>query len=83
MSAASFPQDISELKKIFVAGGAIASIIVATIQKKNIIGVIFEKVPSLLPLKDLKLPEILPEVLDLQNAECKMLVDAFYQGLVG
>lgn len=77
----AFAQDVSELKKIFVAGGAIASIVVAAIQKKNILSVIFEKVPYLLALKDLKLPEVLPEVLDLQNPECKELVDAFYRGL--
>jgi len=77
----AFAQDVSELKKIFVAGGAVAAIIVAAIQKQNVLGAVFQKVPYLLSLKDLKLPEILPEVLDLQNAECKELVDAFYQGL--
>lgn len=78
----AFAQDVTELKKLFAAGGAVAAIVVAVIAHKNIFGAILGKLPAITALADLKIPELLPEVLDVQESEAVELVHAFYSNFV-
>ena len=73
-----FASDVSELKKLFAAGGAAASIIKSLTKKENVFSAVLGKLPVLLACAEIKFPEVLPEMLDIQKDEAFELVEAFY-----
>ena len=72
--------DISELKKIVVGAGAIAALVRAVANKQPVWASAIAKLPFLIPLSELKVEAVLPELLDLSKEECVELVGSFYIG---
>lgn len=75
-------QDISELKKVVGALGAVVAVVKVAAQKKGvpaILGTVLAKAPYLQPLAEMKVSELLPEVVDVDAAEAKELIDHLFK----
>jgi len=72
--------DISELKKIVLGAGAIAALVRAVANNQPVWTSAIAKLPFLIPLSELKVAEVFPELLDLSKDECVELVGSFYIG---
>lgn len=72
---------VSELKKIITAAGAGAYIVKAVVNKQSVFTSILTKLPQLLPLGEIQVDGVLPELSDLTKDECVELVGAFFEGI--